>query len=272
MKKLWIIRLIPVILFFVESVLFLTDKWPDNSSLCVAERVQIIPSAITISLTATIFWIILTFLFGRIYCSTVCPVGTFLDLPRWVRNLFSRRKKKFRYQPRNRTRRDVLIIYLVTLLLGFLPVAYLIEPWNMTRNMVSTVSRSAILPTWGSMAMGMSIGLCVGVITLVGLLVWGWMRGRQFCSQFCPIGTALGSVHQYSVYHIEIDPDMCTNCMKCQEACPSECIKVVSRYVDNSRCVKCFECLKECDNNAIRYQPNRNRPASPLMKRRRVSE
>ena len=61
--------------------------------------------------------------------------------------------------------------------------------------------------------------------------------------------------------------DRCTGCLKCEEACPANCIKAVSRYVDNTRCVRCFDCLHVCGDDAIHYQPNRNRPATPLMRK-----
>lgn len=261
-------RLILASLFLAESVAFLTLQAADFPAMRVAERMQIIPSAIAMSIGATLFWIVMTFLFGRLYCSTVCPVGTILDIPRWVRKKLPGRKPVFRYQPRRHTRRDLLIIYFATLLIGFLPVAWLIEPWNMARNMGAIVKPADIHATWGTLSHGMTIGIIAGIITLIGLLVWGWFSGRRFCSQFCPIGTALGTVEPMTLFHIEIDPDRCTNCLRCEEVCPSECIKIVGRYVDNSRCVRCFACLDACRDDAIRYQANRNRPATPLMRRR----
>lgn len=71
----------------------------------------------------------------------------------------------------------------------------------------------------------------------------------------------------YAIYHIEINPDKCTSCGLCEDVCRASCIKTVSRYVDNSRCVRCFDCVARCPEEAIKFQPNRNRPATPLMRR-----
>ena len=64
-----------------------------------------------------------------------------------------------------------------------------------------------------------------------------------------------------------IDPDKCISCGRCEERCRAQCVKVVSRYVDASRCVMCFDCVADCPTGAIRYQRNRNRPATPLVRR-----
>lgn len=267
MNGLRVGRLILAGIFLVESIAYLTLQAADIPGMWIAERMQIIPSAIAMSLGATLFWIVMTFLFGRIYCSTVCPIGTILDIPRWIRKRLPARKPKFRYKPRRRTRRDILIIYAVTLVIGFFPVAWLIEPWNMARNMGALAKPDDIASTWATLGHGMAIGIGAGIVTLIALLIWGWFSGRQFCAQVCPIGTALGYAQPLTLFHIEIDPDRCTGCLRCEEACPSECIKIVGRYVDNSRCVRCFACLDACKDDAIHYQVNRNRPATPLMQR-----
>lgn len=240
---------------------------------------QVIPSALAVTLGATAFWTAGTFLFGRVYCSTVCPVGTLLDLTRWTRRRLTGSASPSRFIPPNNVRYTMLWIYLGTLVIGWLPLAFLIEPWNVMRNAAATVRPEDVSTTWltlrglgsggwGSLLPGVLIGMCAGVLSLAGIIVWGWRAGREWCNTVCPIGTAMGAATPLTLFHIEIDPDRCTACMKCEEVCPAGCIKVVSRYVDNSRCVRCFECIDACKDDAVRFQPDRNRrPASPLMRK-----
>ena len=43
-------------------------------------RIQLLPAALSFSMVIFVGWIIATLIFGRIYCSTVCPMGTLMDL------------------------------------------------------------------------------------------------------------------------------------------------------------------------------------------------
>ena len=89
---------------------------------------QVIPSALAVTLGATVFWTVGTFLFGRIYCSTVCPVGTLIDIAWWTRRRLTGAARPARFTPPNTVRYTLLWIYLGTLVIGWLPLAFLIEP------------------------------------------------------------------------------------------------------------------------------------------------
>lgn len=231
----------------------------------ISERAQIIPSAIQASLGATVVWILATILFGRIYCATVCPVGTLQDIVIW-----SRRKanpgKKFRYAEGRKEKYIILLAYIGSLVAGILAVGYAIEPWNIMRNAASAVRPADIAMTWDGIGVSLGIGVAAGIAALVGVLIWAWIGGRGFCTTVCPIGTALGCLHSQSLMHIAIDPDKCISCMKCEDVCSAKCIKVEQRFVDNSRCVRCFDCTDICPNDAIRFQLNKKRNRqTPLL-------
>ena len=44
------------------------------------ERVQLVPAVASMTLSIFIIWLLITLIFGRIYCSTVCPAGTLMDI------------------------------------------------------------------------------------------------------------------------------------------------------------------------------------------------
>ena len=231
----------------------------------ISERAQIIPSAIQASLGATVVWIIATILFGRIYCATLCPVGTLQDIVIWSRRK-SEPKHAFRFEEGGKVRYVVLAAYLGSLVLGILAAGYVIEPWNIMRNAASAVRPADISMTWSDIGISVGVGASIGIIVLVGLLIWAWKSGRGFCTTVCPIGTALGCLHSQALMHIAIDPDKCISCMKCEDICASKCIKVDQRLVDNSRCTRCFDFTSVCPNDAIRFQLNRSRHRqTPLM-------
>lgn len=231
----------------------------------IALQSQIIPSAIQTCLGTSVFWLVMTLLFGRIYCATVCPIGTIQDAVLWIRRK-SGKGKDFSFREGSAWRYRILFLYIVSLAIGVLVVGYIVEPWNIMRNVTAVVRPEAIASTWTEAGISIAVGIVSGVSMLVVILVWAWHEGRPFCSSVCPIGSALGCVHSQTLFHIAIDPDKCISCMKCEDICSTQCIKVSERRVDNSRCVRCFDCIAVCPNDAIRFQLNRGKHRStPLM-------
>lgn len=265
MRNLRVIRIFLSVVFFIATVAYFAVGPNVNPMTRVAERVQIIPSAIAMSMGAILFWILASFLFGRIYCSSVCPVGAFQDFVIYLGKKTRRFGRPASFRPPLPVRWHILAIYVVCLVVGVMAVPFWIEPWNITRNVASLGDPSAVDATWIVLGLGVGAGMIAGIVSLILIAVCALLTGRGFCTQICPIGTALGSFQDYTLLHIEIDPDKCTSCMKCEEVCRSRCVRVVGRHVDNSRCVRCFDCLAVCENDAIRFQANRNRRGTPLL-------
>lgn len=267
MKQLRAIRMLLAVLFFIATAVCLLVGPQVHPMVRAAGRVQITLSAASVTLGVTLVWLLITFLLGRVYCSSACPVGTYSDIFLRLRRAVPRLNRPFRYRHPSPWGIHILWIYLLCLIAGVAAVPFLIEPWNIARNMAAAVNPAAVDTTWATISLGVGTGILAGMVSgllIAALSVW---RGREFCTRYCPVGTTLGIVQEHSLMHIEIDPDRCISCGKCEERCRAQCIKVVSRYVDASRCVRCFDCVADCPTGAIRYQRNRNRPATPLVRR-----
>ena len=280
MKSLRIIRMAVAGIFFLAAIAyFLTSKISldgvrevrAHDSLMFVEQAQLIPSQIALCMGALLFWLCATFFIGRIYCSTVCPVGTlsdiFMRLHRELGKLFPKRfRLQFRWKNGNRWRYQIMAVYFICLVIGIMAVPFLLEPWNILRNVASIGNEEIVARTWTLLGVSMLLGVgMTGIITLVIVSVWGFVAGRDFCNIICPIGQAMGILDRFTLMHIEFDPDKCISCMQCEEICRSSCIKVTERRVDNSRCVRCLDCICKCPTGAIRLQTGRNKAATPLV-------
>ena len=284
MRDLRTIRIFLAVLFLAAAVVYLFVGSGVTPLAAVAKRVQIVPSMLVMTLGATGFWLVATFVCGRIYCSSVCPVGALQDSATWLRRklsaipVFARLRwpkggrhifGAYRYRHVGKMRWLFLLAYTVCLLLGIYWLATVVEPWNMMRS-AARATNPYINPSLLIFASDAALGGAFGCLSLFIVRLIALLGGRRFCTDVCPIGTALGIVARYSIYQIEIDPDRCTNCMRCEEVCKTEGIKVAGRFVDNERCVRCFNCLKVCADDAINLQRNRNQRVNPLMMRKRV--
>ena len=240
-------------------------------------RMQFLPAAMAFSISTIVLWLIATLVFGRIYCSVACPLGVFQDicarLPRLTRN--GRRKHSYHYSaPLTRTRNMTLAIVVISLFLGLSIITVFTDPWSI----YSRACVYIIKPAWGMMlnlfqtpevkiASASVAGIASGAVMIIAIGVLAARNGRTFCNSICPVGTTLGFVSRYSIYHIDINTDKCTQCRKCEHVCKASCIDLVSHVVDASRCVTCFDCLSVCDDDAIHYTWERHHLSIPMMQK-----
>ena len=278
MKTVRIVRMVLAGIFLAATVAyFLTGNITADTvegvraheSLAFAERAQVVPSSIALCMGALLFWLCATFFMGRIYCSTVCPVGTisdvFMRIRRELGRLFPKKLRlQFKWKEANRGRYHIMAFYYICLVIGIMAVPFVMEPWNIVRDASALFDPDAVASTWSLLGAGLAVGFVVGAVMLVVVAVWGFISGRDFCNVVCPLGQSMALLDRFALFHIEFDPDRCISCMRCEEVCRSSCIMVKQRRVDNSRCVKCLDCVAGCPAGAIRLQANRNRAATPL--------
>jgi len=218
--------------------------------------------------------LILTLLFGRVYCSYICPLGIFQDVTGWfskkVRNI-GKKKYRFRFAPpKTWLRYSILVIFFLSLFTGSMLLFNILEPFSNFGRFFSDLFRPLyigcnnllvkIFTSFGSYALypvtvvkTNPYSLIVPVVMLA-LVVWlSVWKGRLYCNTVCPVGTLLGLVSKKSLYKIRFNASGCNQCGKCMFNCKSQCIDVKNMNVDFDRCVGCGNCMKSCDKNAIGY-------------------
>ncbi len=192
--------------------------------------------------TLLIFLVILTLLFGRIYCSILCPLGLYQELIRLIfhRQLPYRVNRFFKY---------VLALFLVGMLLG------------------GTVFVTRFFDPYALFGAAMS-GAVWGMCFLAGITVVTVFKGRFFCTDICPVGVILGFLSRFALFRVFIDDIKCRKCGKCAKICPSGCIDYKNHFVNNELCVRCLYCLKVCPFQAMRLGKKTASPVAFNLKRR----
>jgi polyferredoxin len=276
LKKL---RVFVSIVFLLSiSFIFLDSKetfpaWFRESFLFL----QLIPSVIQFA--TIIGWlafgflvvIILTLLFGRVYCSFICPLGILQDIITRISNLFRKKKRRFRFlKARNILRYSLLIIIVAASFSGFIIVLGWLDPFSIFGRFMT----HAVRPVYIYINNGISSLLfefnnywlnpiefrayswasAGAVLAFMTLIVWmAAAYGRQYCNTVCPVGTFLGFLSKFSLYKIRLDQQLCNSCGLCQQACKSGCINAKEKSVDMSRCVACYNCLTACKSKGVLY-------------------
>jgi len=236
---------------------------------------QFVPSLLQFlnaaALGATGFIVVLlcTVAFGRVYCSTVCPLGTLQDLAGFVAKKL-RGRPDYRYRnPGNGLRYSLLLLTVVMLLAGSGLLLNLLDPLSGFGRIVSNLFRpvSIVVNNIGAMVLerygiytlvrehwAVFAPLSTGVAAATLLLVL-WLsatRGRLYCNSVCPVGALLGLVAKCSLVRLRVD-ERCTGCRRCETVCKAGCIDLAARTVDMSRCVGCCNCLAVCTKGGMRF-------------------
>ena len=284
LRRLKPLRAVAAVVFLAAtSTLFLDYR--ELGAAAMADLVlflQFVPSALAFldgpTLAAAGFLAVLavTALFGRVYCSTVCPLGAVQD---GVSRACGRAGKPYGFaKPHTALRYGVLGLTLLTFAAGSGLALNLLDPFSGFGRILANLVRPAVLAAnnlaapvfeaFGSHAvyrMEFSAAVPAAIVAaLATLAAAGWLsarHGRLYCNAVCPVGTFLGLCAKAAPFRIRIDADACTRCGRCERACKASCIDFAAGTVDAARCVSCFNCLTACRDNALRMSPPPRRSA-----------
>ena len=214
--------------------------------------------------------LLLTLLFGRVYCSTLCPLGTLQDIIGFIARKVHRHRSHPELPAYNGLRYGLLTLTAVSLPAGAMAVVSILDPFSNFGRIFAGLVRPAVLGFNNAGALflewfdvfalyplqirgigWLSLTAPVLLLALVGWLAW--TRGRLYCNTVCPVGAFLGLLSLRSLYRISIHADECTGCGLCQRVCKAGCIDSERKTVDMSRCVGCYNCFPECPTEGITY-------------------
>lgn len=225
---------------------------------------------LSLSLGALGAWLLATLLLGRVYCSWACPLGTAQDAVAWLARKAQRRSSNYRYTAGDWRMRCIVLLLVVVSMVGDTSHIHLLsDPFTLTATPLQAASPYVDFQQSTDMhILSYSLlGIVATVLVWLCVVVLAWRGGRTFCNTFCPIGTALGTVSQVSLYRFDINPDLCVHCGECERVCKSSCINSTEHTIDHSRCVMCINCAAACPNDAIKYRIGRHQITNPLLQR-----
>lgn len=269
-----ILIFVPILLFFVDFA----DVLPDN--LHTLLHLQIMPAILGGMAGLVVFQFVLALLFGRIYCSVICPAGVLQDIINRVFCIGKKKKKGVRrfsyHKPMNILRYSILGLTFVLAVFGMIELCTLLDPYSNFGRIANNLFRPVVMWVNNLLADGLArmdnytlyhvtisnvtvFGVISALVALLVFIIMVVFRGRLFCNTLCPVGTLLSLISRYSFFRISFDKEACTHCGNCEHTCKAEAIDsknlTVNRCIVKTEGTDCGACSEHCPTQAVHMVP-----------------
>ncbi len=239
--------------------------WPVNFFLQLDPLIAIANILTTHTLYAALGWalvtVILTILFGRFFCSWVCPFGSLHQVIGYLGNRKKTTAQKIKLNKYRKAQNIKYFILIVFLVFAAVPVSKstslqigLLDPISLVYRSFNTV----VLPIVDNLINVIStddrayqLSWLVGAVFLTAILL-NLVIPRFYCRFICPLGALLAIFGRFAIWRIGKNTEQCSNCMLCESSCEGGCEPAGNIRI--SECVLCFNCLEDRKDQVISYQ------------------
>jgi polyferredoxin len=204
--------------------LIFAPMFPNQFQVLLLGDVNQLGAPLQIALLGLVVFIILTVVFGRIFCGYLCPVGAVQEL------VYLLPVKKFRMKNK--------LVPVVFHLLFF-----------MVFFVLAVVFSVGVLGFFGvndffNLIVGSVFFYIFLVLVAVSIFVY-----RPFCRLFCPYGFLLLVGSRMAWFKLGRTVN-CVECRKCEKVCPTN---EAARADGKEECYMCYRCGDVCPVDAVKY-------------------
>lgn len=191
-------------------------------------------------------------LMGRFVCGWLCPFGLIQDLLHKIPF-----PKKIRTFPGDRMLRKLkYVIFLVFVILLPMFVVDLLgqgAPYFCKLICPAGTLEGGLPLVLLNKGMRGAIGWLYGWknFLLAAILILSVIIYRPFCKYICPLGAVYSLFQPISVFHYQVDKELCTHCGVCAKVCKMQVDPVENP--NHPECIRCGQCKKVCPTGALTY-------------------
>lgn len=264
----------PVSIFFDLDPLVLVSTWLATHSL---EGLALLG----------LLTIVVTLVFGRVFCGWFCPFGTLHNAVSSLRKHFRRVIPKV--EAFSRWQRAKYLVFFALLVMSAAGAQWIgvLDPFSLLYRSVALTILPALDVGVSAVANGVYLGdphlgamhlrdltepvyrwwqeqvtatelrvfSGTGIVFLVFItaLILNFVRNRFWCRYLCPLGGMLGLVAARPLLRLTSDPQACNSCMKCTLACPAAAQPEKPDQWLATECFGCWNCVGSCNNNGLDF-------------------
>ena len=280
--------LLATISFILITLLFLDFSGALHAWFGWMAKLQIVPAILASSIVVLIAIVVITLLFGRIYCSVICPLGIYQD---GIAHIAEKRKKnRYHFKKSVKYRYFIALVFFIWIAFGNTSIANFIEPYSIfgrfASNLFSPIYRlinnvlAYFAERWESYAFYhvdvyiKSLPIFIlSIVYFLTITILALVNGRWYCNSICPVGALLGCLSKFSVFKLHFNTEKCNSCGLCEKNCRCSAIDAKNHIIDYSKCVMCFNCVNGCKRGAMKYSSSlKNSKSSENLENSKNSE
>jgi len=224
--------------------------------------------------------LIVTLVWGRVWCGWFCPLGTLLE---WITPPRPSKRLVVAQPPHSwRTWKFALLgLILVTALFGSQALIFLDPITILNRTMGSaflpalsfainqtegflyqypflsdgldTIHRLLIYPLIGEIQPVFTHAVPIALL-FIFLVALNWRAERFWCRYLCPLGGLLGLIARFALLRRAVG-EKCSGCALCTPACPMDTINSQDNYQsDPAECTVCYDCIVACKREDVDFR------------------
>lgn len=177
--------------------------------------------------------IFLALIFGRVFCSFLCPVNTIFE---WLNTLYPK-KKQIQVKGSGKITYIFICLLIILVLLAKYPLfTYLSLPGALSIELQNTIMSKSLSIFW--------------VILLFLIFLDFVIKRRFWCNFVCPQGIFISLLRGPKTMKIIRNinsSSKCTGCKKCTSSCPLYLNPMEEKIYP--QCINCLECVMVCRKN-----------------------
>lgn len=194
--------------------------------------------------------LVLTMLFGRLYCAYLCPAGLLQHLFTHVGRWTGLSRLSYRKAMPILSYAVVGLVAVYGIIAGSALIFGPIPGYSLLFQPVSDLFRRGY-DNAGRYLVDNPVYAATVAILFVLMIIAPLFYGRVFCNRLCPVGIVLGWATFLPGRRFRIIPETCAACGQCAKVCPMGCIDAVNKTIDAEHCVECRDCMTVCKLGAV---------------------
>jgi len=221
-------------------------------------------TAVRYMLPHLLVFIVLAFLFARLWCGWVCPLGCVGDALCWLRRTAGLDHVRFTKDAQRLLKAGNWLLLGLALGLSLLIVLPPLEvckdqlflPYcQICPGRLIFPLFGGTLPNWKDFSTPV-----YGVFTVLGwiflaLFVLAFVTGKNVWCRLCPIGTFTSFFNRGGAVALVKDQGRCSSCGVCADACPVASTRVLEDRtrsdVSHAECILCLRCVEMCPKDGV---------------------
>ena len=221
--------------------------------------------------------VLLTPFLGRLFCSTLCPLGTTIDL---ADRLLLKARKKARPLVKGRIPASEppwqlpWVAFIAGTVAAGSSLLVLVSPLSLATRFYGLVLAPALasaLDLGARTARGAGEIFGIGALEYLSFPAPGYSQAwvtlalmasvlglgvaapRFWCRFLCPSGALLALLSRARLLKRDVS-DACTGCGACRKACPMGAVDADAKKADPSACIVCEGCREVCPEGAVAFR------------------